>query len=260
MLRGQGSKLLRALIDMAFKLNEDKYVEFVIPTFVNSTTFTGTGHLPKFAEDAYGILNEDYWAVPTGEVPLTGMHRDEILPADTLPRRYMTYTSCFRREAGAAGKDTRGMQRLHEFHKVELVRICSPNDVKSEFESLLVDAVRPIELLKLPYRIVDLCAGDLTFSSQRIYDIEVYAPGVDKWLEVSSVGIFGDFQMRRSNVRFRRSPDQKPEFPYALNGSALATPRVWAAILEHYVQPDGTVLVPEVLRDFMGVERITGKR
>lgn len=255
-LRGQGSKLLRGLVDLAFRLNEETYEEWVVPTLVNSATFTGTGHLPKFADDAYAVEGEDYWLIPTGEVPLTGMHRDEILAPSALPIRYMTHTSCFRKEAGAAGKDTRGMQRLHEFHKVELVRLCRPEEVQSEFEAMLADAIRPIELLGLPYRIVDLCAGDLTFSSRRVFDIEVYSPGVDKWLEVSSVGIFGDFQMRRANIRFRRGPDQRPEYPYALNGSAMATPRVWAAVLEHYQQEDGSVRIPEALRAFMGADQI----
>lgn len=258
-LRGDGSRLLRALVDLAFRLNSGTYEEWIVPSLVNSRTFTGTGHLPKFGHDAYHIPADDYWLIPTGEVPLTGLHRDEILPASSLPLRYMTYTSCFRREAGAAGKDTRGMQRLHEFHKVELVRICAPEDVPEEFGAMLSDAIRPLELLRLPYRIVDLCTADLTFASQRVWDIEVYSPGVDRWLEVSSVGIFGDFQMRRSNVRFRRGPERKPEFPIALNGSALATPRVWAAILEHYQQPDGTVLVPEILRPFMGREVIEAR-
>jgi seryl-tRNA synthetase len=258
-LRGQGSKLLRALVDLAFRLNGDTYEEWIVPTMVNSRTFTGTGHLPKFADDAYAIEGEDYWLIPTGEVPLTGMHRDEILAGPALPLRYMTYTSCFRREAGAAGKDTRGMQRLHEFHKVELVRICRPEDVEAEFSAMLADAIRPIALLRLPYRVVDLCTGDLTFASQRVYDIEVYSPGVDRWLEVSSVGIFGDFQMRRSNVRFRRGPEHKPEFPIALNGSAMATPRVWAAILEHYQQDDGTVRVPDALQPFVGRD-VIGER
>jgi len=255
-LRGQGAKLMRALINLAFELNEDKYTEHVVPTFVNSDTFTGTGQLPKFEIDAYRIRDDDLWAIPTGEVPLTGMHRDEILGLEELPKRYMTYTSCFRREAGAAGKDTRGMQRLHEFHKVELVRLCPPEQVQAEFQDLLKDAIRPIALLKLPYRIVDLCTGDLGNSSSRIFDIEVYSPGVDRWLEVSSVGIFTDYQMRRSNIRFRRSDTGRLEFPFALNGSGLATPRVWAAILEHYQQPDGSVLVPEPLRRFMGKDRI----
>ncbi len=259
-LRGQGSKLLRALVDFAFRLNEAVYEEHVVPSVVNSATFTGTGHLPKFETEAYRFRDDDLWAIPTGEVPLTGMHRDEILSGDQLPLRYMTHTSCFRREAGSAGKDTRGMQRLHEFHKVELVRLCRPEDVEAEFEGLLADAIRPIETLKLPYRVLGLCTGDLTFASTRTYDIEVYAPGTDRWLEVSSVGIFTDFQMRRSNIRFRRAAGERPEFPYALNGSGLATPRVWAAIVEHYQQPDGTIRVPDALVEFMGTDVIDGRR
>jgi seryl-tRNA synthetase len=168
----------------------------------------------------------------------------------------MAYTVCWRREAGAAGKDTRGMQRLHEFHKVELLKITPPEQVQEEFAALLADAERPLRLLGLPYRVVDLCAGDLTFSSSRIFDLEVYAPGVDKWLEVSSVGIFTDFQARRGNIRFRRSDGRTLEFVHALNGSGLATPRVWAAVLEHGQQPDGCVRVPEALVPSMGREVI----
>ena len=166
----------------------------------------------------------------------------------------MTYSACFRREAGSAGKDTRGMQRLHEFHKVELVRLCAPEQVQSEFEDLLADAERAIRILGLPYRVLDLCTGDLTFSSTRIYDLEVYAPGVDNWLEVSSVGIFSDFQTRRGNTRFRREKGKKPEFIHALNGSGLATPRVWAAIIENYQQPDGSVKIPDPLTEYMGTD------
>lgn len=257
-LRGDGAKLLRALVNFTLDLNSKSYVEHIVPTFVNSQTFTATGHLPKFENDAYGMSNDDLWAIPTGEVPLTAMHRDEILDISELPKRYMTYTSCFRREAGSAGKETRGMQRLHEFHKVELVRLCDPQNAQSEFEELLEDAIRPLALLELPYRIVDLCTGDLTFSSSRIFDIEVYSPGVDNWLEVSSVGLFTDYQMRRGNIRFKRDAKSKTEFPYALNGSAIATPRVWAAIVEHYQQPDGTIKVPKALKPYLNVDVLKG--
>ena len=255
LLRGQGAKLLRALVRFGLELNQDKYEEILPPHFVRTETFTATGHLPKFEFDAYKLRDDDLWVIPTGEVPLMSLHRDEILEVEELPKRYMAYTVCYRREAGSAGKDTRGMQRLHEFHKVELLRLCTPEQVQAEFEDLLKDAERPLQLLGLPYRIVDLCAGDLTFSSARIFDIEVYAPGVDKWLEVSSVGIFTDFQARRGNIRFRRGKG-KTEFVQALNGSAMATPRVWAAIIEHGQQPNGSVQIPKPLVPFMGCEFI----
>ncbi len=260
MLRGDGARLLYALVDLGLTLNRDNYVEIVPPHFVSSNTLKGTGHLPKFADDMYQMTSDDLWAIPTGEVPLTSIHAGEILDLGDLPKKYMAYTVCWRREAGSAGKATRGMQRLHEFHKVELVHLCAPEQVQGQFDQLLEDALRPIQLLGLPYRLVDLCAGDLTFSSTRIFDIEVYAPGSDAWLEVSSVGIFGDFQPRRNNSRFRRKPGDKPELLHALNGSALATPRVWSAILENYQQPDGTVAVPEVLQRYMGKDRLGNVR
>lgn len=254
LLRGQGVRLLRALVQFGLDLNRDRYEEILPPHFVRTETFTATGHLPKFEKDAYKLRDDELWAIPTGEVPLMSIHRDEILAEEDLPRRFMAYTVCFRREAGSAGKDTRGMQRLHEFHKVELLKLCTPEQVEGEFESMLEDAERPLRMLGLPYRVVDLCAGDLTFSSARIYDLEVYSPGVDRWLEVSSVGIFTDFQARRGNIRFRRG--KKLNFVHAINGSALATPRVWAAILEHGQQPDGSVLVPEPLIQYMGCRAI----
>lgn len=253
LLSGPGAKLLRALVSLAYKIYEEDYREFIVPSLVNSKTFTGTGHLPKFAHDAYHIEKDDLWLIPTGEVPLTALHGGEILKE--LPLKYMTYTSCFRREAGAAGQETRGMQRLHEFHKVELVKICHPENSDRELESLLEDALKPIKALKLPYRVLDLCTGDLTFASARTYDIEVYSPGTDQWLEVSSVGLFTDYQTRRANIRYRKGGGQLL-FPHALNGSGLATPRVWAALLEHYEQEDGRVLVPEALREFMGCKYI----
>jgi seryl-tRNA synthetase len=256
-LRKDGARLLHALVDYALRLNRDRYEEIVAPHLVRGETFTATGHLPKFADDAYRIASDDLWLIPTGEVPLMSLHRDEIIDGSELPKRYMTYTACFRREAGSAGKDTRGMQRLHEFHKVELVKLCSAEQIQAEFETMLADAIRPLEALGLPYRILDLCAGDLTFSSARIYDLEVYAPGVGRWLEVSSVGQFTDFQARRGNIRYRDPAEKRPRFVHALNGSAMATPRVWAAIIEHGQQPDGSVLIPEVLQPFMGKDRIT---
>ena len=252
LLQGPGAKLLRALIALAYKIYEKDYTEFIVPSLVNSKTFLQTGHLPKFANEAYHIEKDDLWLIPTGEVPLTALHAGEILTR--LPLKYMTHTSCFRREAGAAGEHTRGMQRLHEFHKVELVRLCYPKDSIKELNELLQDALKPIKALRLPYRVKDLCTGDLTFASARTYDIEVYSPGTGGWMEVSSVGLFTDYQTRRANIRYR---DQgQLIFPHALNASGLATPRVWAALLEHYEQTDGRLLVPEVLQDFMGCQYI----
>jgi seryl-tRNA synthetase len=251
LLYGDGARLIRALVQFGLDINRDTYREVLVPHLVRSQVFEGTGHLPKFAEDAYNTTLDDLWLIPTGEVPLTGMHQGELFEPDELPKRYMTYTVCFRREAGSAGKDTRGLQRLHEFHKVELVRICTPETVQDEFDALLADAERPLQLLDLPYRVVDLAAGDLTFSSARIFDLEVYAPGVDRWLEVSSVGNFTDFQPRRGNIRYRVGPGQNRP-PYYLNGSALATPRMWAAIIEHGQRQDGTVELPAPLVPYMG--------
>ncbi|HEY8199769.1 MAG TPA: serine--tRNA ligase [Actinomycetota bacterium] len=255
-LRGDGARLLRSLALFALDLNRDRYEEILPPHFVRGEIMVGTGHLPKFEEEAYRLRDDDLWAIPTGEVPLMGLHRGEILPEAELPKRYMTYTVCWRREAGAAGKDTRGLQRLHEFHKVELLKLCLPEQEQEEFETLLADAERPLRLLGLPYRVVDLCTADLTFASARVQDLEVYSPGLDRWLEVSSVGLFTDFQARRGNIRFRRGDGRSLGFVHSLNGSGLATPRVWAAILEHGLQPDGSVRLPDVLVPYMGRDTI----
>ena len=250
-LKGQGARLLRALLDLAYRSYEKDYMEFVVPSLVNTAAFTGTGHLPKFSHDAYHIEKDDLWLIPTGEVPLTALHSNEILKAEDLPLKYMAHTPCFRREAGAAGQAGRGMQRLHEFHKLELVRICRPEDSERELEDLLKDALKPIQALQLPYRVLDLPPAELTFASARTYDIEVYSPGAGQWLEVSSVGLFTDYQTRRSRIRFREGAGNM-RFPHALNGSGIAVPRVWAAVLELYEQKDGRIRTPDVLRDFMG--------
>jgi seryl-tRNA synthetase len=257
LLRGDGARLLRALVDFGLDLNRDTYEEIAPPHMVRSDVFTATGHLPKFEMDAYKARDDDLWLVPTGEVPLTSIHRDEVLEEVDLPKHYMAYTVCWRREAGSAGKETRGMHRLHEFHKVELVRLTTPERVDDEFEGLLADAVRPIRLLELPYRLLDLCTADLTFSSARIIDVEVYAPGSDRWVEVSSVGYFSDFQSRRANIRYRPADGGRPAFVYALNGSALATPRVWLSLIEHGLQEDGqSIRLPAALADYFGGDTI----
>ena len=253
-LKGQGARLLRSLVHLAQELYQEDYVDFVVPTLVNSKTFTSTGHLPKFSEEAYHIEKDDLWLIPTGEVPLTAMHQGEIL--EELPLKYMTYTSCFRREAGAHGKETRGLGRLHEFHKVELVKICKPEEGDKELDKLLEDALKPIKLLGLPYRVLNLCTADLTFASARTYDIEVYSPGTQRWLEVSSVGLFTDFQMRRAGIRYRDGKQLR--FPYALNGSGLATPRVLACLIEHNYR-DGVLHIPKPLQKFMNCTHIEAK-
>ncbi|GAA4140945.1 serine--tRNA ligase [Actinomadura keratinilytica] len=255
LLYGDGARLLRGLVQFGLDLHRETYTEVLVPHLVRGPLMVGTGHLPKFAEDAYSIQPDDLWLIPTGEVPLTGLHQNEILTPDELPRRYMTHTACFRREAGSAGKDTRGFQRVHEFHKVELVRICTPDTVQQEFEALLADCERALRTLGLPYRVVDLCTGDLTFSSARIFDLEVYAPGVERWLEVSSVGNFTDYQARRGNIRYR-TESGKTAPVYTLNGSAIATPRLWAAIIEHGQRPDGSVELPEALEPYVGTRVI----
>lgn len=259
-LRGDGARLLRALVQLGLDLNRDNYTEIIPPHFVNSRTFTGTGQLPKFADDSYRLQDEDLWAIPTGEVPIMGLHQGEVLDEAELPLRYMAYTTCFRKESGSAGKDTRGMQRLHEFHKVELVKLCTEEQTEVEFAALLADAERPLQLLELPYRVLRQCTGDLPFSATRMIDLDVYAPGVDRWLEVASVGQFTDFQSRRGNIRYRPLPVEgekgrgKPRFTHAMNGSGLATPRVWSAVIEHGQQPDGSVRIPEVLVPYMGTD------
>jgi seryl-tRNA synthetase len=256
-LRGGGARLLRGLVNFALDLHGDRYAETVVPHMVRTEVISRTGHLTKFDTQAYRLRDDDLWLLPTGEVALMGLPQGEILDEAELPRRTMAYTVCWRREAGAAGKDTRGMQRLHEFHKVELVSLCTPETGQDELASLLADCERPFQVLGLPYRIVELCAGDLTFSSSRVYDIEVYAPGVDRWLEVSSVSLVTDFQARRGSIRFRRGTGGV-ELVHSLNGSGLATPRVWAAVVEHGQQPDGSIRVPDALVPYVGAEVIGG--
>ncbi len=254
-VKGDGARLLRGLAAMALDIHRDSYEEIIPPHVVRTEVISRTGHLTKFDTQAYRLRDDELWLIPTGEVALMGMHQGEILAEADLPRRYMAYTVCWRREAGAAGKETRGLQRLHEFHKVELVKLCRPEDGEKEFQALVADAARPLEMLGLPYRVVELCTGDLTFSASRVYDLEVYSPGVDRWLEVSSISLVTDFQSRRGQIRFRRE-GAGVEFVYALNGSGLATPRVWAAVVEHGLQPDGSVRLPEALVPYAGIDVI----
>lgn len=256
--RGKGARMIRSFMNAMLDLhtNEFGYEELWVPVVVNRASMTGTGQLPKFEDDMYAIRDEELFLIPTAEVPVTNLYRDEILAAEELPKAFAAYSPCFRREAGSAGKDTRGVLRVHEFDKVELVRYCAPEQGEAELQRLLGHAEAVLQRLGLPYRVLLLAAGDTGFSSAKTYDIEVFAPGVGKWLEVSSCSVFTDFQARRANIRFRPAPGEKPRFVYTLNGSGLAFPRVLAAILEHYQQPDGSVVVPEALRPWLGVDRL----
>lgn len=251
MYRGAGAALVRALCQLALDRNVDLYEEVRPPTLVRTETMISTGHLPKFVDEAYQLERDDLWAIPTAEVPLTSLGRDEIYEHSQLPQRFCAHTSCFRREAGSAGRDTRGLLRVHEFDKVELLAYCTPEQAADVHAEVLARAEGTIRDLGLAYRILDLCAGDLGNSAARTFDIEVYAPGVDRWLEVSSVSWFGDYQARRANLRYRPRDGSGTEVLHTVNGSALAVPRVWAAIVETYRRPDGTVEVPDVLRPYM---------
>jgi seryl-tRNA synthetase len=217
---------------------------------------TGTGQLPKFEEDAYKVEGDDLFLIPTAEVPVTNLHRDEILDGEELPMGFCAYSPCFRREAGSAGKDTRGLLRVHQFDKVELVRYAAPEDSEAQLALMLEHAESMLRRLGLPYRVKLLAAGDTGFSSAKTYDLEVWAPGVGAWLEVSSVSNFSDFQARRANIRYRPGKGEKPRFVHTLNGSALAFPRTIACLLEHYQQPDGTVVLPDVLKPYLGTVRL----
>lgn len=251
MYRGAGAALVRALCQLAIDRNVDLYEEVHPPTLVRTDTMVSTGHLPKFEEDGYRLERDDLWAIPTAEVPLTSLGRDEIVDESVLPMRFCAHTSCFRREAGSAGKDTRGLLRVHEFDKVEILAYSTPDQAAALHAEILSRAESLIADLGLSYRLLDLCAGDLGASSKRTFDIEVYAPGVDRWLEVSSVSWFGDYQARRANLRYRPATGKGTEILNTLNGSALAVPRVWAAIVETNRQADGTVAVPELLQPYM---------
>ncbi|MEY2459612.1 MAG: seryl-tRNA synthetase [Acidimicrobiaceae bacterium] len=255
MYRGPGARLIRALTQLALDRHTsgpDAYEEIRPPTLVRTETMTATGQLPKFADDAYKVERDDLWLIPTAEAPLTSMHRDEILDEADLPLRFTAYTPCFRREAGSAGADTRGTLRTHEFDKVELFAYCTAEQSSAMHQDMLSRAVGIISDLGLAYRVLDLCAGDLGFSSARTFDVEVYAPGCDRWLEVSSVSWFSDYQARRANVRYRPEGGKGTELCHTLNGSALAWSRIWPAIVETHRQPDGSILLPKVLHPYFG--------
>lgn len=258
MYRGLGATLVRALCQLAIDRNADLYEEVRPPTLVRTDTMVSTGHLPKFVDEAYHVERDDLWAIPTAEVPLTSIARDEILAAGELPRRFCAHTSCFRREAGSAGKDTRGLLRVHEFDKVEILAYCTPDQAPDLHAEILSRAEGIIRDLGLAYRILDLCTGDIGNSAARTFDIEVYAPGVDRWLEVSSVSWFSDYQARRANLRYKPEGGKGTEVLHTLNGSALAVPRVWAAIVETFRQPDGTVAVPELLQPYLRGTTVIG--
>jgi len=248
--RGDGSRLLRALGAFALDQHRDAYEEIRPPSFALTETMMSTGHLPKSQDDMYAIERDDLWAIPTAEVPLTSMRRGEILNEAELPLRMTAQTACFRREAGSAGRDTRGLLRVHEFDKVELFAYCTPEQAPAAHADILARAERLLQLLELPYRVLDLCAGDLGTSSARTVDLEVFSPGVDRWLEVSSVSWFRDFQARRANVRYRTA--EGTAFVHTVNGSALAWARIWAALVEINRQADGSVKVPAVLQPYLG--------
>lgn len=252
--RKGGARLVRALMNFMLDLhtNEHDYEECWVPLLANRASMTGTTQLPKFAEDMYDVRDEDLFLIPTAEVPLTNLYRDEILEASDLPKLFTGYSACFRKEAGSAGKDTRGLLRVHEFDKVELVKYSAPETSHDELEKMLANSEAVLQKLGLPYRVVLLAAGDTGFGSAKTYDLEVWAPGVGKWLEVSSVSLFEDFQARRANIRYRPAAGEKPKFVHTLNGSALAFPRIIAAILEHYQQADGTVVLPDALHQYVG--------
>jgi seryl-tRNA synthetase len=257
LMKGPGARLERALMNFMLDLNTAKgYTEIFPPVLVNRESMTGTGQLPKFEMELFRIADPEFYLIPTAEVPVTNIHRDEILKEEDLPLRYTAYTPCFRREAGSHGKDTRGLIRQHQFNKVELVKFVKPEDSAAEHENLTNDAEDILQRLGLPYRVITLCTGDLGFSSAKTYDIEVWLPGQKKYREISSCSNFGDFQARRAGIRFKRAGKKGTEFVHTLNGSGLAIGRTLVAVLENYQQKDGSVIIPEALRAYMGVDRI----
>ena len=256
--KDKGARLERSLVNFFLNTHTDKngYTEILPPFMANRDSFVGTGQLPKFAEDMFKIEGLDYFLIPTAEVPVTNIHRDEIVSGDKLPIKYCAYTPCFRSEAGSAGRDTRGLVRQHQFNKVELVKFVKPEESYEELEKLTNDAEMMLQMLGLPYRVVKICTGDLGFTAAFKYDLEVWMPSYNRYVEISSCSNFEDFQARRAGIRFRRDKNSKAEYCHTLNGSGLAVGRTVAAILENYQQADGSVVVPEVLRPYMGVDVI----
>lgn len=252
--KGQGAKLERALINFMLDVQTSNhgYKEVLPPFVVNRDSMRGTGQLPKLEEDMYHCEKDDLFLIPTAEVPITNLLRDEMLKAEDLPIKYCGYSACFRREAGSWGRETRGFLRVHQFNKVELVKFATPEESYNELELLLNDACKILELLGIPYRVMELCTGDLSFASSKCYDIEVWSPAEEKWLEASSCSNFEDFQARRMNIRFRRSSNAKPEFVHTLNGSGVATSRLMVALLENYQTDEGSVMIPEALKKYTG--------
>lgn len=253
---GAGARLERAMINFMLDLHSEQhgFRETFPPFLVNRASMRGTGQLPKMEDDMYHAGKDDLFLIPTAEVPVTNLHRDEMLNFETLPIKYCGYTACFRREAGSWGKDTRGFLRLHQFNKVELVKFVDPKTSYDELESLLKDACKVLELLNVPYRVIELCSGDLSFAAAKCYDIEVWSPAENTWLEASSCSNFEDFQARRMNIRFKRETGAKPEFVHTLNGSGLATPRLLVALLENNQQEDGSIKIPEKLQKYTGFD------
>lgn len=260
--KGLGARLERALINFMMDLHSDRhgYEEMLPPYIVNRDSMTGTGQLPKFEEDAFKLTDTEYYLIPTAEVPVTNYHRNEILQMDYLPKSFVAFSACFRSEAGSAGRDTRGLIRQHQFNKVELVRLSLPEDSYEALETLTKHAETVLQLLKLPYRVISLCTGDLGFTSAKTYDLEVWLPHSDTYREISSCSNFEDFQARRASIRFRREAAAKPEFVHTLNGSGLALGRTVAAILENYQQADGSVLIPDVLQPYMNNVKVINKK
>lgn len=259
--RGLGARLERALIQFMMDLHSEEhgFTEMLPPLMVNRNSMYGTGQLPKFEEDVFKVTDTEYFMIPTAEVPVTNYHRDEILSLEDLPKYYVAYSPCFRSEAGAAGRDTRGIIRQHQFNKIELVKLVEPEKSYEELESLTANAERVLQLLGLPYRVMELCTGDLGFAAAKTYDIEVWMPGQGVYREISSCTNFEDFQARRANIRFRREAKAKPEFVHTLNGSGLAVGRTVAAILENGQQPDGSIVLPEALQPYMGNRSVITK-
>lgn len=256
--RGKGSRLERAIINffLDYHTEQQGYEEILPPFMANSATMTGTGQLPKFAEDMYKCENEDLYLIPTAEVPVTNIYSGEILSEEDLPKYMTAYTPCFRREAGSAGKDTRGLIRVHQFNKVELVKLCTPETSKEEHEKLTEDAEKMLQLLELPYRREALSTGDIGFSANKCWDLEVWMPSYNAYKEISSCSNYGDYQARRANIRYKEKATGKTRFVHTINGSGLAVGRTFAAIVENYQQADGTIIIPEVLRKYTGFDKI----